>query len=103
MRTDPGFGLIDETGTEARFGPAGDKDRYYWPPQPGATSYEVARSDVPDFSGACLLVVTVDPGWSDAQQPDASAAFFYLNRALTPNAGSWGQDSSGAERASICP
>ena len=55
------------------------------------------------FVAACVRVTTVAPFWNDKNDPRQGAVFFYLMRPLTPNAGSWGQDSSGVERAAICP
>jgi hypothetical protein len=47
-------------------------------------------------------VVTVETVVVDAEAPDSGGAFYYLVRALQPNAGSWGRRSSGAERNGAC-
>jgi hypothetical protein len=60
---DDGHGIADEIeGTTGFFDPA-DADEYSWPPQPGATSYQVARAAAPhagswgtDSAGAVRVV-----------------------------------------------
>ena len=97
---DPGFGVIDEiSGTIA----AASKVDLSWPAQTGATSYEVTRDESPVFDGPCVTGSTASTSWSDLEVPAPAHAFHYLVRALAPHAGSWGQDSSGAERVGVCP
>ena len=70
--------------------------------QPGATMYQVARSGVPDFSSDCWVNDTEQIYWVDTDVPLSTAAYYYLVRALAPNPGSWGIDSSSVERT-VCP
>ena len=91
-------GLIDETSSESVFE---DASTWAWPAQSGATRYRVARSDGPDFL-SCVIVAVLEPRLTDATVPAPGRAFFYLNRAVSPNAGSWGADSAGVERAVPC-
>ena len=46
---DPGYGVIDETSGNSGFHNPTSKSEYSWPPQAGASSYEVARSTIADF------------------------------------------------------
>jgi hypothetical protein len=96
-----GYGSVDETSGDSGFHTAGDTSLYDWPAQAGATQYEVARSENPEFGG-CIAVVVAEPAWMDPDLPAEGAAYYYLNRPLSPNAGSWGQDSAGGERAPDC-
>ena len=75
-----------------------------WPygGQCGANLYEVARSAQPDFSLDCIIVETIDTFWFDPEIPSDGSVFYYLNRPLLPNAGSWGQDSELLERMVPC-
>ena len=99
---DVGFGQVDETSDASGFYNATDKDEYSWPAQTGATMYEAARSTGPTFAAGCVTVTTSDPFWVDLGQPSSGAAFFYLNRALAPFAGSWGVRSDLTPRT-VCP
>jgi hypothetical protein len=81
----------------------GRKDQFSWPSQEGATLYEVARSTARDFSTGCTTFTTSDSFWNDPSSPSTGVCFHYLVRALTPNLGSWGSDSSGLERTGVCP
>jgi hypothetical protein len=98
---DPGFGLIDETRTDSGFRNASDANEYVFFGQPGATEYEVVRSTSPDFTNDCVLTTTVEARLVDVAVPPSGTAYYYLNRSLTPNAGSWGAGAGGAER-SVC-
>jgi hypothetical protein len=100
---DEGFGVIDEILDGAGFNDPGDLERFSWPEQSGATSYEAARSDSATFSAGCTKITTTEPYWIDAAVPPESSRFHYLVRVLDPFAGSWGLDSAGSERASVCP
>jgi hypothetical protein len=100
---DPGYGLTDETSGVSGFFDPLDSDVYSWPAQSGATSYEVARASRPQFSTGCTQIITDDTFWVDVTLPSVGKCFFYLNRPLAPHVGSWGQDSSGVERADVCP
>jgi hypothetical protein len=95
---DPGFGLVDELEGAAAFRNAGDKNELSWPAQPGASSYQVARSGVADFSSSCLLSSTQQLYFTDGEDPLSGALFHYLVRAFSPNPGSWGVNSGGVER-----
>ena len=79
-----------------------DRDEYSWPQQAGATMYEVARSDGPDFV-SCTSIETTATAWVDSDLPSPGAAYHYLNRPIAPNQGSWGEDSADAERVFSCP
>jgi hypothetical protein len=96
-----GFGLVDELVEDAGFG--GDVEGVFaWSPQSGADAYEVARSATREFSEACVRVVTPATSWSDPDAPPERGAFYYLARALSPYAGSWGWSSAGQERTVDC-
>jgi hypothetical protein len=99
---DPGHGSVDETAGTSGFFDPDDVHVYGWEGQPGATSYEVARSTTPHFAAGCVVVTTTATSWVDGESPEAGAVFFYLNRALTPFTGSWGQDSAGVDRGALC-
>jgi hypothetical protein len=99
---EPGYGVADETsGISGFLGPS-NKTAYSWTEQPGATSYEVARSSGAEFSSDCARWETATTSIIDAADPPPGVAFFYLNRPLMPFPGSWGQTASGAERAGLC-
>lgn len=98
-----GFGTPDEISGIAGFFNLADRDEFSWLSQAGAASYEVARSTAPTFSANCTTMTVVEPRWSDPSRPAAGTVLNYLVRALTPFAGSWGVDSAGAERTSVCP
>lgn len=104
---DPGFGSADEISGAAGFHDPSDRNEYSWPPQPGATGYEVARSSVPNFGepGTCAIVTaSAIPRWIDPEAPPTGGVFCYLVRAATPFAGSWGTDGAGVEiHVSPCP
>jgi hypothetical protein len=91
-------GLIDETSSESVFT---DEVTWTWPAQPGAGRYQVARSATPQFF-SCTTFTLAAPSFRDETVPAPGAAFYYLNRALLPFAGSWGADSTGTERILPC-
>ena len=96
-------GLRDEIKGNAGFHTPFDDTTYSWPAQPGASEYQVARSTSPDFSG-CVTVNTSDT-FITAGPPPPGENFYFLVRAVSPNVGSWGQDSGllpGAERDIPC-
>ena len=70
------------------------------PPQPGATLHEIARSESPHFVD-CLQLARASY-WDDIETPAPGVVFHYLNRPVTPHTGSWGKDSTGAERTWVC-
>ena len=98
-----GYGVADEISGTSGFTIPGDKGMFCWPAQSGATSYEVARSDRPNFSPCVSLGTTTAACLSDPAVPPARAVYFYLVRAASPNVGSWGQNSAGSERILSCP
>ena len=100
---DYGYGLVDESSGESGFHNLSDRTELSWPDQVGATSFEVARSSSSDFSVDCIRVTRTSAYWNDLETPDLGTGFFYLVRPLTPYAGSWGKDSTGTERTTICP
>jgi len=96
---DAGYGVSDEV---AGFD-FGDPTMICWPAQAAATQYEVARSDDPTFAVNCTLTVTASTCVTDPDEPPNGSVFDYLVRSIAPLVGSWGQDSSGAERTNVCP
>jgi hypothetical protein len=98
---DAGYGLVDELQGFAGFRNPSDKNELSWPAQPGASGYEIARSEQADFSSGCWLSGTQQLYFIDTEDPGSGNLFFYLVRALEPNPGSWGVDSNGVERA-VC-
>lgn len=99
---DDGYGSIDEISGSAGFLSSWDKMALTWRRQSGATSYEVVRSEEPDFASPCLTRTTASTTWSDPDLPDPDRVFYYLVRAVAPRSGSWGQRSGGVERTGIC-
>ncbi len=97
-----GYGVVDETSGDSGFHNPANKNEYSWTAQSGATSYQVARSDRPDFASGCAKTTTSATSWADAAVPPVGKAYFYLNRPLTPFAGSWGE-SAAVPRAGVCP
>jgi len=93
-----GYGSIDEISGPAAFRIPGDPGRFCWPPQVGATEYEVVRSTSPSFPRGCARVFLPAACWNDDTVPSLGTVLFYLVRSSAPNAGSWGTDSSGQER-----
>lgn len=100
---EPGHGLVDELSGLAGFMNPSDPNQFCWLAQAGATSYEVARADMAAFAGGCMRTIVGETCWVDSGSPSAGSAFFYLVRAVSPNVGSWGQDSSERERTQVCP
>jgi hypothetical protein len=98
----PGYGVTDELSGEAGFAGV-DRDTYSWTPQAGATLYEVARADAPDFSVGCTVTSTDQSEWVDGESPSDFAVFYYLVRPIAPHIGSWGLTGWGAERTLTCP
>jgi hypothetical protein len=102
-----GHGVIDEFSGDFTFtciSFPGCVESYisWYPPQEGATGYQVARSDRPDFSGGCTIFTVPCCSIQDGDLIPPDRAFFYLIRPGSPNLGSWGQDSSEVERTAIC-
>jgi hypothetical protein len=97
-----GFGMIDEVIGSSGFHNPNERDEFSWWPQPGATIYEIARSDLPDFSSGCWIVTTEQTYLVDHEVPTAGSAYYYLVHALTPSPGSWGTNSADIERT-VCP
>ena len=100
--TGPGYGVVDEVSGQAGFMDPGDPTAFCWPAQSGATTYQVARSERPDSAVGCATFTTSGTCITDAAQPSVGTAFIYFVRSITPFVGSWGQDSSGAEREMLC-
>ena len=100
---DVGFGLSDEIPCQIDFANASDKTELSWCKQIGASMYEVARSDTPDFQAPCGGTTAAATSWNDSDLPAAGNALRYLVRPSAPNAGSWGADSNGVERTGGCP
>jgi hypothetical protein len=100
---DPGQGVADETSDASGFFDPDDPNAYSWEAQPGASLYEVARSLSPDMQVDCALFGPLAATTLvDADPVPAGAVYYYLNRAIEPHAGSWGQDSAGQGRQVPC-
>ncbi len=98
-----GYGLVDETtGVSGFHSTTSPKTDYVWPPQQGATGYEVARSVLPDFSLGCGTVATSVASFTDPEVPASGQVFYYLVRPVSPFVGSWGARSSGVDRGPNC-
>jgi len=99
---DPGYGMVDEiSGSFGFFDPA-DPTVLSWPAQEGAQLYQVIRSDTADFASGCTLFPAASATtFVDASVPPAGG-HAYLVRATRPHLGSWGGDSTGAERSVPC-
>jgi len=98
---DAGFGIVDEiTGLEI-LDPSPPL-HLSWDPQSGATTYQVARSDSPDFSTSCSNFNTAAPLFDDPEITPPGTIRFFLVRALQVLTGSWGQDSDHVERNFVC-
>jgi len=100
---DHGYGAVDEISGLCGFDNPADGDEFSWVPQPGATSYEVARSTDLHFAGDCVVHATTETYWNDGTPVPLDTCFRYLVRATQPNVGSWGVSSSGVERTPVCP
>jgi N-acetylneuraminic acid mutarotase len=99
---DVGFGDVDEISGNSGFSDPGDKSRFAWPDQIGATAYDVVRSSAADFSAVCTFWTTADSFIVDDELPEPGVVFFYLVRSATPFQGSWGQQSDGSPRTIAC-
>jgi len=100
---DEGYGVADEISGVCGFHNPSDKDEFSWTAQPGAASYEVARSTDPQFTSGCTTTTTSETSWSDTEPVPGSICHYYLVRPLAPHIGSWGVNSAGGERLGICP
>jgi len=99
---DHAYGVIDEISGDSGFHNPVDRNEYSWSAQSGAMQYEVARSTTPDFSADCISTYTYDPYFFDSEEPSIGDVYYYLNRPLKLNIGSWGQDSAAVERVFVC-
>jgi len=100
---DSGFGFVDEIGGTAGFFDADDRNVFSWPEQAGAVRYDVARARSADLTDHCTLFANiVDPELNDPVPVLPGEVHYYLVRAGFPFTGSWGGDSSGAERIVPC-
>ncbi|HEU5181313.1 MAG TPA: MopE-related protein [Candidatus Polarisedimenticolia bacterium] len=100
----PGFGVVDEVSGIFGFNTSGSNSLLSWPPQAGASGYELQRSGTPFPSANPYVLSATMSGttsYSDPSVPPAGTTLYYLVRALAPNLGSWGQKSNGQERAGI--
>lgn len=96
-----GYGAVDEVSGVLDFAAAPDFYSFTWPPQAGATSYEVIRSDFSTFP-TCTSFTTTSASVVDPALPGPELFFYYLVRATAPFVGSWGQDWTGIERVPTC-
>jgi hypothetical protein len=98
-----GFGAADEISGVSGFLTAGNKTRYSWSPQSGATSYSVVRSTTRGFSSGCTpFTSTAGTSVTDSTSPALGGVYYYLVRPDTPHKGSWGQRSDGSLRVGGC-
>jgi hypothetical protein len=95
---DFGLWIVDEISGRCGFFDPADPTVFSWPRQLWAATYQVARSNTPDFTGGCLLVSTSELEWQDAEEPPSGDVFYYSVRALSPNDGRWGDRSTGYPR-----
>lgn len=100
---DYGYGSTDEISGLSGFTIPDDSTQFCWIDQAGATQYEVVRSADISFPRGCAGAKQPSVCWTDNVIPPLDSVFFYLVRPVSPHRGSWGQDSSGAERTGICP
>jgi hypothetical protein len=100
---DSGYGVIDEITGVCGFHTPENKDRFSWPAQFGAFSYQAARSTDPQFATDCVLTGTISTYWDDTDPVPEGGFYHYLVRSVSPNDGSWGENSAGVERTAICP
>lgn len=100
---DGGFGDIDEISGMIGFSTPEDKAELSWMEQSGATSYDVLRSTIYDFSTGCTHFATSQSAFTDADIPPEMNAFYYLVRPGTPHMGSWGRRGDGSPRSIGCP
>jgi hypothetical protein len=99
---DEGHGLVDEISGESGFTDPGDPHAYCWDAQPGATGYEVLRSDQPDFSANCRSTPTDQTCVTDSDVPPGGTGFYFMVRSTGPSTGSWGRGIDGLERDPAC-
>jgi hypothetical protein len=99
---DDGFGLVDDLSGIASFATLADPTRYSWTAQGGATSYQIARGNVPGFGAGCTTFTTASTFLLDPATPASKGAFYYLVRPFAPLVGSFGAASSGTPRAIPC-
>jgi len=101
------IGAFESTGPEtignSGFNDPFDESLYSWPAQAGVTQYQTRRSGSPTFTPPCVGITTTGTSWRDTEIPAPQAAFFYLNRPIAPQAGTWGWTSAGIERTTACP
>ncbi len=98
-----GYGIVDETSGDSGFHNAAVKTEYSWPAQAGATLYHVVRSTRRDFVSGCFGWDVALTKLNDTAVPATGSGYYYLNRPIAPNIGSWGAKSNGVERTSVCP
>jgi putative metal-binding protein len=95
---EPGYGQIDEIAALLFYDPVS----LCWSPQIGATEYALARSSVGSFSSCSHVSFPTSTCDVVTETPSAGQVYFYLVRAWSPWAGSWGTNSSGQERQLDC-
>jgi len=100
---DDGHGLEDEISGVCGFFDPTDSNEFSWPAQGGATHYEVARSSDPRFIDDCMLTETMSLSWVVDEPVQPGVCRHYLVRPSQPQVGSWGADSEGVERTTVCP
>jgi hypothetical protein len=101
------IGAFESTGPET-IGDSGfhsltDDRLYSWPAQEGVTQFQIKRSGTPTFSAGCVSATTAGTSWVDPEVPLPDAGFYYVNRPSAPQVGTFGWDSFGIERTSVCP
>ncbi|MCP3980712.1 MAG: hypothetical protein GY716_15520, partial [bacterium] len=95
---DVGHGVIDETSGDCGFHWPHEPGAYSWPAQEEATLYRAARFADPVNFSSCVDAETTAPAWNDDSTPVPDELYYYLNRAVTPHEGSWGETSAQEER-----
>ena len=96
---DAGYGIVDEISGIVNVTAPGT---VCWVPQEGGELYEVLRSSEAEFKINCEIALVQDTCWDDSAALGEGDHRFYVVRSASPNVGSWGQNSSGAERLAPC-
>jgi hypothetical protein len=71
-------------------------------PEACVIDYQVGRSGSGDFSAGCTAAATAATCLTDNEPLTPGGIQNFLVRALSPTAGSWGQDSDLVERTNTC-
>jgi hypothetical protein len=96
-----GHGAVDEISRVSGFHDRDNLDLFSWTSQQGADDYEVARTEEASFA-TCDFFQTTGTSLDDPDAPPRGGIFYYLVGPASPNPGSLGTDSSGADRSGAC-